>query len=91
MPNGCLSVLPRKSHFDVAITPEIGTRFDEFDISLECVVHRFNVDSVHSQIVVMASENQVDVPVARFGEVNVFLVTHVSNRDDDINIMCGTE
>jgi hypothetical protein len=80
MPHGWLSVLPRKPHFDGAITPEIGARYDEFNMSLEGIVHRFNVCSVHSQIVVMASENQVDVPVARFGEVNVFLVTHVSNR-----------
>ena len=92
MPHGWLSCLPRKPYFDVAITPEIGARFDEFNISLEGIVHRFNVDSVHSQIVVtVASENQVYVPVAGFGKVRVFLVTHVSNRDDNFNTLCGTE
>ena len=81
----------REVYPDVAETLEVGPRFDEFDVSLISIADRVHVGTVDSQIVIMTSEDDINVRIALLSKIEVFLPTHVRQRDDNINAVRRTE
>ena len=80
IPDGHLSVRSREVHPDVTENLEVGPRFDKFNVSLMSVADSVHVGTVVSQIVVMTSEDDINVRITLLSKVKVFLLTHVCQR-----------